>query len=302
MAQIMLKDGGTGQELLRRSSMKPHPLWSAKVLMEEPEIVQAVHEDFLRAGAKVLTLNTYSTTPERLAREGAAEMFRPLQQRAIDLAHAAREAAGASGTRIAACLSPLHGSYRPDMAISVAELLPLYAEIIEAQAEASDLVLAETLSALSEIEAATRAALDTGLPTWVAVTLRDDGSPTLRSGEPLSEAVALLKDLAPTGIMLNCSKPEVISGNLHLLAKAGLPFGAYGNGFTGIDSLAIGGTADVLAARTDLTPDAYASFAMGWVAAGARFVGGCCEVGPDHIATLARALEAAGHDITGDIA
>ncbi|SLN29588.1 Homocysteine S-methyltransferase [Pseudoruegeria aquimaris] len=302
MAQIMLKDGGTGQELLRRSSMRPHPLWSAKVLMEEPEIVQAVHEDFLRAGARVLTLNTYATTPERLAREGAAEMFRPLQRRAIELAHAARAAAGAPGTRIAACLSPLHGSYRPDMSITVADLLPLYAEIIEGQVEASDLVLAETLSALSEIEAATRAALDTGLPTWVAVTLKDDGSPTLRSGEPLSGAVALLKDLAPTGLMLNCCRPEAISANLNLLADAGLPFGAYGNGFTGIDSLAIGGTADVLAARSDLTPEAYARFALDWVQAGASFVGGCCEVGPDHIATLAGALEAAGHDITGEIA
>jgi S-methylmethionine-dependent homocysteine/selenocysteine methylase len=56
---------------------------------------------------------------------------------------------------------------------------------------------------------------------------------------------------------------------------------------------------DVLHARHDLDPDAYADFALGWVEAGLDIVGGCCEVGPPHIAALRDRLEAAGHEITG---
>jgi S-methylmethionine-dependent homocysteine/selenocysteine methylase len=55
----------------------------------------------------------------------------------------------------------------------------------------------------------------------------------------------------------------------------------------------------VLHARHDLDPDAYAGHAVGWVEAGADIVGGCCEVGPPHIATLRDRLEQAGYEISG---
>ncbi len=297
--RVILKDGGTGQELLARSSMPPHPLWSCKVMMEEPEIVQAVHADYIRAGARLITLNTYTVTPERLDREGEPDMFAPLQQRAIDLVHAAREEVGIEGVKIAGCLSPLHGSYRPDMAMGHADLLPLYREIVAGQVEASDLILAETLSSIAEVTSAAQAGVETGLPTWVFMTLADDDSGTLRSGEPLAEAVAALAGSGVAGIGLNCCKPEVVDANLATVQGAGLPTGAYANGFTGIDALEIGGTVDTLTARKDLTPEAYAAFAMGWANSGLSLIGGCCEVGPAHIARLAQHLGVAGHDVVG---
>ena len=109
---VILTDGGMGQELLRRSQVPPTPLWSARVLLDEPELVHDLHVEFIRAGARVITINSYAATPERLAREGQAEMFEPLQRRALDLAHSAREAAQVGEElRIAGCLSPLFGSY-----------------------------------------------------------------------------------------------------------------------------------------------------------------------------------------------
>ena len=74
-----------------------------------------------------------------------------------------------------------------------------------------------------------------------------------------------------------------------------IPVGAYANGFTGIaaDFDKIGATVDSLKARTDLGPEAYAKFAQGWIDAGATLIGGCCEVGPAHIAELARRFKAA---------
>lgn len=299
MTRVILKDGGTGQELLARSSMPPHPLWSCKVMMEEPEIVQGVHADYIRAGARLITLNTYTVTPERLEREGEPDMFAPLQQRAIDLVHAAREEVGIDGVKVAGCLSPLHGSYRPDMAMTHADLLPLYREIVAGQVAASDLILAETLSSIAEVTAAAQAAVETGLPTWVFMTLNDDDSGTLRSGEPLAEAIEALKGSGVAGIGLNCCKPEVVNANLAMLEGAGLPTGAYANGFTGIDALEIGGTVDELKARKDLTPLAYATFAMAWAQQGLSLIGGCCEVGPAHIAELSKHLTDAGYEVVG---
>ena len=86
MSDIILTDGGMGQELLRRSPTPPTPLWSGRVLIDEPELVRELHVDFIRAGARVITINSYAATPERLEREGVGELFEPLQKRALDLA------------------------------------------------------------------------------------------------------------------------------------------------------------------------------------------------------------------------
>ncbi|RVA49933.1 homocysteine S-methyltransferase family protein, partial [Mesorhizobium sp. M7A.F.Ca.CA.004.09.1.2] len=80
MKKIILTDGGMGQELVRRSKSEPTPLWSARVLIDEPDLVRDLHAEFIRAGARVITINTYSATPERLAREGAEDLFKPLQK------------------------------------------------------------------------------------------------------------------------------------------------------------------------------------------------------------------------------
>ena len=95
MKKIVLLDGGMGQELMKRSKSSPHPLWSAKVLLDEPELVENVHVDFIKSGAKVITLNTYSITPERLARDGDVSLFEELQNKAITVAQRAREKASA---------------------------------------------------------------------------------------------------------------------------------------------------------------------------------------------------------------
>lgn len=299
MTQIILKDGGTGQELIRRSSLPAHPLWSAKVLMEEGDVVQGVHEDYIRAGARLITINSYSATPERLAREGVPELFKPLQAKAIELVRAARDAVAVDGVSIAGCLPPLHGSYRPDLACSHDILLPLYQEIVAEQARECDVIVCETLGSVAEATAAAQAAVETGLPTWVFLTLSDDDSGKLRSGETLVAALEALRGSGVDGVGLNCCKPEVVSANLAALHARDWPVGAYANGFTGIGALEIGGTVDRLKARTDLSPEAYADFAIGWVDDGLEFVGGCCEVGPDHIAELAARLRAAGHEIVG---
>ena len=122
---------------------------------------------------------------------------------------------------------------------------------------------------------------------WVALTVDDDRSGRLRSGESLDEAVRALEPLGIDALLLNCSTPEAIDAAWPGLAGATVPTGVYANAFTSIAALEPGGTVAVLEARTDLGPQAYAERAAGWVERGATIVGGCCETTPAHVRALA---------------
>ena len=297
MTSVILTDGGMGQELVRRSKSEPTPLWSARVLIDEPDLVRDLHVEFIQAGARVITINTYAATPERLAREGAEDLFKPLQKRGIELARQARDEAG--DTAIAGCLSPLFGSYAPALTISFEDTLDIYRRIVAEQADGVDLFLCETMASAEEARAAVTAASESGKPVWVSWTLADHGAPRLRSGETIAAASAALGDLPVAARLINCCRPEAVTAAMSELIALGGPVGAYANGFTSVEALKHGGTVEVLHARHDLDPQAYADQAIGWVDAGAGIVGGCCEVGPAHIAALRDRLAQAGHQISG---
>ncbi len=307
MTGVILLDGGMGQELIKRSPAEPTALWSAEVMMHMPELVQQVHLDFIRAGARMITVNAYSCTRDRLEPHGHGAEFEALQRRACELAGAARDASG-EDVAIAGCLPPLAWSYRPELANDPDEIAPLYAEIAALQAPHVDLFLCETMSHSGQALGAARGALEGGggKPVWVSWSLADDRSCRLRSGESIAEAAARLEGLAVGARLLNCSVPEAIEAAMPDLASVsvplGAPFGAYANGFTGIAAdYGPGATVRALSGRDDLTPDAYAEIALGWVEAGATIVGGCCEIGPAHIETLAHRLAEAGHEIAGGL-
>ena len=129
-------------------------------------------------------------------------------------------------------------------------------------------------------------------PVWIAVSVDDSDGSKLRSGEPITDIKPLVDQYKPATVLVNCSLPEAVSVAVPLLKSIGVPIGAYANGFTGIDSefSAIGATVDKLEKRTDLGPDEYLAFAKQWMDDGATLIGGCCEVGPAHIATLSKHL------------
>ena len=77
---ITLLDGGMGQELLARSQREITTMWSADIMLHEPELVRDLHLDFINAGAQVITLNTYTATPQRLAKNNALAQLSSLQQ------------------------------------------------------------------------------------------------------------------------------------------------------------------------------------------------------------------------------
>jgi S-methylmethionine-dependent homocysteine/selenocysteine methylase len=285
--EITMLDGGLGQELQRHGGGEPTPLWSAQVMTDQPELVKRVHLDYLRAGADVITINAYSATRCRLGPAGREADFEGLQRLAGELAVEARAESNRPDALIAGCLSPYEWSYRPELTPPYDDLWPRYAEAARIQAPYVDVMICETMGSIDEGRAAARGAAEAGVPIWLAWSVLDDQSARLRSGEPLAAAIEAIGGI--DAVLLNCSVPEAITTALPLLAAAGLPFGGYANGFDHIaDEFRPGSDVSVLSGRHDLDPRTYADVVSGWIDEGATIVGGCCEIGPDHIRELAR--------------
>lgn len=288
--KITILDGGMGQELVRRTGQAT-PLWAMQALLDAPDIVRAVHDDFFAAGAEVATTNTYAVLPDRLAAFGLSERLGELIETSCRLAADARDAAGYG--LVAGSLGPLGFSYQPDNAPPPETAAEIYAGVARHHAPVVDVLILETMSSVDQARGALMGAGVAGKPVWLALSVRDDDGTKLRSNEALTDIAPLIAEFAPERVLLNCSRPEAVSEGLPILAKLHPHIGAYANGFTRIadDFNAIGATTDLLSSRLDLGPTAYAAFAQDWVAEGATTVGGCCEVGPAHIAALANCFK-----------
>lgn len=297
MGRITLLDGGMGQELVNRSGDEPTNLWATRVMIDHPDLVRAVHDDYFASGATIATTNTYAIHHDRLIRFDLDDRFSELHHAAISAAVKARAAHGSG--RVAGSIGPLVASYRDDVVLPVDEAAPKVAEIAQLLAPEVDFILLETLATLAQAEGALKGAVTAGRPVWLSVSVHDRKGHLLRSGEPLEDLRPLVEAYQPAAVLANCSVPEAMGDALAVLGGFGRPYGAYANGFTHISDgfLEDAATVRELTHRHDLTPEKYADFAMGWVAQGASIVGGCCEVGPAHIAELARRLRAEGHEI-----
>lgn len=274
-----------GQELMARWDRPATPLWSADIIRERPDLIEETHRDFLSAGADVITLSCYPVTPARLGQSGRENEFEGLQKAAIAAAQAARDTTSPNA-RIAGCLPPLPGSYRPDDRLSKARTLEEYDRIVGVQCDGVDLFLCETLPSVEEARLATQAARRAGKPVWTALTVDERDGHLLRSGEPVLEAADAALEEGAEAILINCSPPEAVDTALRSLIGHGAPVGAYANAFTTVSPLKADTTVDALETRRDLGPEAYADLAMAWADAGAAIIGGCCEIGPGHIAAI----------------
>ncbi|MFT6344545.1 MAG: S-methylmethionine-dependent homocysteine/selenocysteine methylase [Paraglaciecola sp.] len=295
MSIVTLLDGGMGQELLRRSSRKVTPMWSADIMLNEPILVRDLHREFIESGARVITLNTYTATPQRLKRENELGQLTNLHQQAMRAAQEAIELTQRNDVLIAGCLPPLVASYHPDVSLSFEDSLANYRRLVTLQSPASDLFICETMSSITEASAACTAAIESGKPVWVALTVSDEHPRQLRSGELLEDALLVLDSFNVQAILLNCSQPEAISACWSLLNTNQRKTGAYANGFVSVDSLYPGDTVEELEMRQDMSPQQYAEHAMSWVRNGASIIGGCCEIGPLHIKAIYSALCSEGY-------
>jgi S-methylmethionine-dependent homocysteine/selenocysteine methylase len=275
----LLLDAAMGTELQRRETNTTLPLWSARPLVEDPEIVWTIHGDEVAAGADIITADTFRTHARSLAKGGLGDRAAELSALAVRLAHQAAATPGRE-VFVAGSLSPLEDCYRPDLVPDDAALAREHGAQARFLAEAGvDLILCETHNTIREAVAAGRAAKETGLP--VVVSLVTDGSGRLLSREPTEGAVAALLPLEVDALGINCVPARRLADDLARLAAAapGLPLAAYGN--LGLPSDGPGWRF-----AEELPPEDYAREAEGWVALGARIVGGCCGTTPAHTRAL----------------
>lgn len=282
-------DGGMGRELQRLGAPFRQPEWSALALLQGPEYVTQAHEGFARAGANMISTNSYAIVPFHIGDTLFSERGLALAGLAGQLA---RDVADRHGVRVAGSLPPVLGSYRPDL-FEVKAARAILTVLIEGLTPFADVWLAETLSSLGEAELVGEMLAADSRPLWLSFTLNDEGSASLRSGESIEAAVALAQKLGAAALLFNCSAPEVMEEAVAraraAMATDAIEIGVYANGFAHSDTEvpANGGLRDI---RADLDPPRYLEWARKWVAAGATMVGGCCGIGPQHIQALAGGL------------
>ena len=290
--KITLLDGGLGQELIKRSSAPPHPLWSTKVMLDEPQLVSDIHRDFCDAGARVICLNTYAISRHRLKTFAPQHSVKELLDAAAETArYGISQSTAAKSVSTVASLPPLNASYDHTVAPDFDSAYEQYSELVALQKNSVDGFLLETMSNIAEATAGAKAIRDAGVIGAVAFTLSDNDSQKLRSGELLEDAIAAVKPYSPDAIMLNCCTPEVVTEGLKTALSSGVRCGAYANGFSSVEALVPGSTVDRLSTRKDLGPEDYLRFVKTWLEMGVEIIGGCCEIGPDHIKAIRAYLD-----------
>ncbi len=296
--KVFLLDGGTGRELARAGAPFRQPEWSALALIEAPHYVSQVHQRYIDAGADIITTNSYAVVPFHIGAERFATQGKALVELAGRLA---REAANAAGrrVRVAGSLPPVCGSYRADL-FDVTAARPILDVLISGLRPYIDHWQAETLSAIAEARLVRELIGEDGIPLWLSFTLKDDeviaGRPRLRSGEDVRDAVQAAVQLGAESLLFNCSQPEVMGDAVRAAIAernalgATLAIGVYANAFAPQpkDAEANSGLDEI---RADLTPNGYLAWVEEWLALGASVVGGCCGIGPEHIAEIRQRID-----------
>ncbi|RJT53480.1 homocysteine S-methyltransferase family protein [Rahnella variigena] len=296
-SNIQILDGGMGRELARMGAPFRQPEWSALALIEAPQFVRAAHDAFIAAGSQVITTNSYAVVPFHVGDDVFAEQGAALIALSGKLAREAADAAPAK-VLVAGSLPPVLGSYRPDLFEPVAakKLLQVLVDNLTGNV---DVWLAETQSSVAEVEAVRDVLGDDPRPLWLSFTLQDNldpqGNALLRSGESVAEAVNAALRISAGAVLFNCSRPEVMATAVKTARAAltaqgsALDIGVYANAFEPSDNTR-GANEGLSKMRQDTDPAGYLDFAKDWVAQGATMVGGCCGIGPEHIAALKKAF------------
>ena len=283
----LIADGGLATELEARGHDLSNGLWSARLLVEAPQEVTAVHTAFFRAGAMIATTASYQASFDGFADSGISrdDTVR-LLRRSVELAKTARDEVGDAGRRVAASVGPYGAAladgseYRGRYGLGVAQLEDWHRPRLEVLADAgADVLALETIPDVDEAEALVNLVRSLGVPAWLSYTI--DGTRT-RAGQPLADAFAVavgVPEIVAVGV--NCCAPDDVLPAIGQARETGKPVIVYPNSGERWDS----------ARRAWVGPSRFsARLAVQWAAAGARVIGGCCRVRPADIAELASAL------------
>ncbi len=286
----ILIDGGTGSETFRRGVPESEFGWSGAAALTHPDVVRAIHTDYLEIGADLIASCTFATGKNILEDVGRPEDFEPVNRRAVELAVEARDAMGSDAVVAAGISNWSFSGNRPS-------LHKLHDDTVEQArimaAAGADLISLEMMVDIPRMTATLNAVTHTDLPVWVGLSIGPDeghDADLLPDPIPLREA-----DLLVDAVQIAAGFPEVeaiclMHTDTRLMEK-GLrairpvwngPLGAYAHASMVVDGH--------LEHNGVISPEAYAAYVPVWQAAGATMIGGCCGIGPDHLRLVADAL------------
>ena len=290
--EVRLLDGATGTELERRGVPMTSNAWSARASLDHVETLEAIHRDYIDAGADIVTANTYATSRALLERDGLGDHFEEINRAAVRATQRARERSNRPDVMIAGSLShrgPIsEGSARPDSNAAIG--LDEMAEALREQArllcdEGCDLLLLEMMYDPARMPLVFEAAAQTGLPVWAGFSARrgEDGSLLgFGPGEdiPFAQITSILHDWKVDAAGIMHTPANLVSDALAILRTTfDGPLMAYPD--SGYFKSPHWQFEDVI------EPGELRRYAEEWIEQGAQVIGGCCGLTPEHIAALA---------------
>ena len=289
---LFILDGGTGTELEKRGVPMEPGAWCGVAALNNANILEEIHTDYLEAGADIITANTYSTSRLMLALSGYEKNFLEINTKTIEAAQRARENSSKKNILIAGSLShrgPIsEGTAIPDkqdqnsthqIEYALTELAHVLRE------EGCDFIILEMMYDPEKIKAAFSAAEKTGLPVWAGFSARQSKDGKLLSflpepDIPLIELLTILSDFTPDAVGFMHTQSDAIDASLKVLKSIfRAPLFAYpDSGYFKSPNWQF---------EKVISNDALKQFAEQWIKTGARVIGGCCGLTPEHIKTLA---------------
>jgi homocysteine S-methyltransferase len=276
---VLLCDGAMGTLLHERGV--PLSACLEAVNLENPDLVAAIHREYVEAGAEIIETNTFGATGLRLNRYGLADRVREVNRRAVEIARGAARQAGRS-VFVAGAVGPIGVGIPSSEAadVSLKQARRIFREQVEALLEANvDLIILETFPTLAEIREALAAVREAGeVPVVAQLTFQRDGRTW--AGEEPGDVVRALQGEGANAAGVNCVPgPQVALEIIEKMAAAsGVKLSAQAN--AGQPRLLERGVV------YPMGPQAFAEYVSRLVAAGAAVVGGCCGTTPEHVEAM----------------
>jgi methionine synthase I (cobalamin-dependent)/5,10-methylenetetrahydrofolate reductase len=245
--------------------------------VSQPELVRGIHLDYLNAGADIIETNTFGANAFRLQPHQFADRVRDFN---LAGARVAREAAKDYDAYVAGAVGPLGVRIEPLGKIAFEEARTAFRQQIEALAEGGvDLIILETFGYLEELHQAILAAreVDPRLPLVAQITIDDNGD--CLDGATAETAAKKLDSWGADVIGCNCGGPVTVLSAIERMAQVTRkPLSAQSNA----------GTPRNVQGRNIYlcSPEYMANAARGFLAAGAKIVGGCCGTTPEQIRAM----------------
>ena len=294
--KTLVIDGATGTELQRRGAPMAREAWCAPATESHPELLRAIHEDYIKAGARVIIANTFASTKEILEPVGLGAKFVQLNKRAVELAVEARANVATQQAVLVAGsithITPGRGGMRltpqlSDCAKFEADCIHMAAIHKEA---GCDLIIAEMMGDPDYAPCVIRAAQANDLPVWVGFSAKQDANGSLiacaNGSIPLEDVFAPIVAAGGDVMGIMHSDAELTQAALTSLKKYWPgPLLAYPDS---IEPRAVGET-DVNLSHV-ISEDVFVAHCMNWMKSGVQVLGGCCGLTVSHITALSERL------------